>query len=342
MYDRCTYKNSLYLIALVFSINVSALQKKLAYLKPPTGLEHEGLFNLNKPNYGPDKRLKPIFDLKKALITRGYDVRIVNYQSKLTRADVFIAFNGPPPPEVGQKLRSLARKSVLIITEPPSVLPQIYNPRCLRYFTSALVMDDKLASTRNCRKFHYPIPNLTQTSKKIPFEQKKFCILLASNKTSTHPQEIYSQRKKTITFFETKHPSQLSLYGTGWERLGLKTYKGTVSNKSNVMPYYKFCICYENIRSMHGYVTEKIFDCLVNRCLPVYWGAPNITRYVPSTCFIDRRKFASNQSLYDYLKNMPKDRYEFHQKEISKFLASAQAQKFLAENFVKIVLECLS
>ena len=41
------------------------------------------------------------------------------------------------------------------------------------------------------------------------------------------------------------------------------------------------------MRNVNGYVTEKIFDAFKAGCVPVYWGAENITKYVPAECFID-------------------------------------------------------
>jgi hypothetical protein len=54
---------------------------------------------------------------------------------------------------------------------------------------------------------------------------------------------------------------------------------------------YKFSICYENARDTPGYITEKIFDCFFAGCVPIYWGANNITDHIPKECFIDKRDF---------------------------------------------------
>ena len=55
--------------------------------------------------------------------------------------------------------------------------------------------------------------------------------------------------------------------------------------------------------------TPEIFDAFIAGCVPVYWGAKNITDYVSSDCFIDRREFKNNQELYRYMKNMNDDEY---------------------------------
>jgi alpha(1,3/1,4) fucosyltransferase len=337
--NYCGYLNrTITVIILLLSIHTLCSSKKLLYLKPPPGLEYEGLFNLTSPSYGPDQRMKPLYVLKRALINKGYDVKIISYKSSISKADALIAFSEEPPPEFSKKMKALIGKRILVVTEPPSVLPQLYTPQCASSFTSVLVMDDKRVDNRKYFKFNYPFSIFKQTSTIIPFEQKKFCILLASQRDSDHPHELYSQRLKTILFFEQKNPSLLSLYGKGWENLHLKTYKGSAKNKSDVMPFYKFCICYENLSSMHGYITEKIFDCFINRCIPIYWGAPNVADYIPPSCYIDRRTFSSNEKLFDYLRKMTKKRYEFHQKEISQFILSNKAQKFSINNFVNAVL----
>lgn len=93
------------------------------------------------------------------------------------------------------------------------------------------------------------------------------------------------------------------------------------------------------LKDIPGYITEKIFDSLFAGCIPVYWGAPNITDFVPSNVFIDKRNFKTYDELYKYMKNMPNSEYTTYLENIKKFLNSDKMYLFSAENFSKIIVE---
>ena len=63
---------------------------------------------------------------------------------------------------------------------------------------------------------------------------------------------------------------------------------------------YTFAICFENM-AMQGWVTEKIFDCLVAGTIPIYLGAPDIEEWVDPDCFVDMRQFSGYDELREYL-----------------------------------------
>ncbi|MBO4203507.1 hypothetical protein J5893_01575 [bacterium] len=70
-----------------------------------------------------------------------------------------------------------------------------------------------------------------------------------------------------------------------------------------------------------GYVTEKIWESLQARSVPIYRGANDITDYIPATCFIDFRKFDKNfDKLTSYLENMKESEYNAYIYEINKFM----------------------
>ena len=141
--------------------------------------------------------------------------------------------------------------------------------------------------------------------------------MIAGNKSLKSALELYSERIKAIRWFGKNHPKDFDLYGFGWDdypssnSLFVKlfnkmrkkimppfpSYKGTVKRKNDVLLKYKFSICYENARDISGYITEKIFDCFFSACVPIYLGADNVTEYIPSECFIDKRKFNTYSGL---------------------------------------------
>ena len=101
-------------------------------------------------------------------------------------------------------------------------------------------------------------------------------------------------------------------------------------DKLNVIRAYRFVVCYENTR-LAGYISEKIFDCLFAGCVPVYLGEPNIERFIPTGCYIDRRQFTSDAELADFLQKMSYTEYAGYIKRMRAFIEGVERQKFGSE-----------
>jgi hypothetical protein len=227
------------------------------------------------------------------------------------------------------------QKLILFMWEPPTVQKKLYKKQIQKHFAKIYTWDDDLVDNVRFFKFYYPV--LRPVVSNVPaFEDKKLCTMIFSYKHSRHPQQLYTAREEMIQFFEKKDDKDFEFYGWGWEKTGYRSYRGAVPDKLAVLKNYRFCVCYENIQGKRGYVTEKIFDAFAGGCVPIYWGASNIEEYVPADCFIDRRKFKSNEELYAFLKQMTKNEYEGYLKRITKWLGSEEAKRFSVDNFVKI------
>jgi hypothetical protein len=226
-------------------------------------------------------------------------------------------------------------KLILFMWEPPTVLPKMYLPKTISFFPKIYTWDDDLVDNKTFFKFYYPV--LQPMIQEIPlFEEKKLCTMVCSNLSSKHPDELYSERKKTIAYFEQAQESGFEFYGKGWNAAEHPSYLGSMPDKIPIIKNYRFSICYENIQNIKGYITEKIFDCFAAGNVPVYWGASNIDRYIPQDCYIDRRNFSSLEELHVFLKNMNKEEYEGYLTRIQTFLKSEQAQLFSWEHFAEV------
>lgn len=231
-------------------------------------------------------------------------------------------------------------KLVLVMWEPPTTQPELYAPEVQAKFGKIFTWDDDLVDNQKFFKLYYPA--LKPMPEKLPaFEDKKFCVMICRRLKSKHPKELYSERKKVIQFFEDRPVGEFDLFGYHWEREKFKNYKGSIPDKLETLKNYKFSICYENMGHVKGYVTEKIFDCFGAGVVPVYWGASNITDYVPADCFIDRRLFKNEEELYRFLKAMTQEEYEGYIHRIRLFLKSDMAQRFTAEYFLQDYLSRL-
>jgi len=69
---------------------------------------------------------------------------------------------------------------------------------------------------------------------------------------------------------------------------------------------YKFNIAFEN-RSLPGYTTEKIFEAMAARSLPIYWGDPDIAAHFNPRSFLNRADFASDEALIEKIIELDQD-----------------------------------
>jgi alpha(1,3/1,4) fucosyltransferase len=237
-------------------------------------------------------------------------------------------------------------KVVLFMWEPHLRMRKMYYPKLHQYFSRVYTWDDDLVDNQHYFKFYYPV-HRWMISEVVPYEEKKFCTMVSGyvpdlrKYLQKYPEELYSQRMKAIDFFEKIGESGFEFYGRGWEKTSYQSYRGPCNDKVSVIKNYRFSICYENCRDVPGYITEKIFDCFAAGNVPIYWGANNITDYIPKDCFIDRRDFATLDDLYVFLKTMSKEDYEGYLDRIREYLQSEQAQLFSQENFYKIFAEAV-
>ena len=72
-------------------------------------------------------------------------------------------------------------------------------------------------------------------------------------------------------------------------------------DKKEELRNYKFAFTFENSEDAH-YITEKVWDGLAAGNIPIYFGAPEIERYVPHPlAFINYRILETPERLADYL-----------------------------------------
>jgi hypothetical protein len=167
----------------------------------------------------------------------------------------------------------------------------------------------------------------------IEFSRRKLVTLMSKNIHSKYKGELYSERIRAIFYFN-HFPDQFDLWGKGWDEYKLQVYRGVASDKIQTLANYKFSICYENTSDKEGYITEKIFDCFKAGVIPVYLGAPNIEKIVPTNCFIDKRRFKTYQALQEFLLNMTEAEFNCYLSHIKVFLDGRIAEEFTQDAFV--------
>tara|TARA_R110000744_G_scaffold22045_4_gene56628 strand:- start:1687 stop:2712 length:1026 start_codon:yes stop_codon:yes gene_type:complete len=260
--------------------------------------------------------------------------------------------------------------SFLVLVESDLIRPDNYDCIKHKYFNKIFTWHDELVNNKKYYKLNF--------SHLFPFEinknlanKNKLCTLIAGNKCSptTSLNELYSKRIEAIRWFENHAPEHFDLYGVGWggrrfegakiiralNRIPLlgrlyaictgqiyPSYQGMVANKKQVMERYKFSVCYENIKDIPGYITEKIFDSFFAGCVPIYWGANNINDYIPADCYIDKRNFETYEDLYSFITSISDESYMKYLDNIEKFLNSKKSYQFTGQAFAETLASKIS
>lgn len=273
----------------------------------------------------------PYGELRDQLAKRS--VRLDTYDiGDLAAADKVLHFNFDRNfIELCQSLYVPKNKMVLFAFEPKVVIPQQHNPQVWRQFDKVFTFNDGQVDNKTIFKLRYPQEQ--KISDMLPaYDERKLLVLINANKFSYIPNELYSLRRRAIRYFERN--ADFSLYGYGWHdrfrALSLaniaasitnrvpwkfaadvvsglrsyKSYRGSVEDKYETMANFKYALCFENEKETPGYITEKIFDCFFAGTVPIYFGAPNITQYIPKEAFIDLRDFRDLRTLLVYLEGL--------------------------------------
>lgn len=327
-------------------------------------LNHENrLFELRDAAIG-DDLLLPFGELRQRAEARGIVVATLPILPR-SAIDAYVFIDMPDTANSAFKQAvASGRPLYLLVLESRLIRPQNYDPENFNYFSKIFTYDDSIIDGERFIKLNYAfrfpvsIPNDSAGKEKL-------CVMIAGYKSSDHPQELYGERLAAIRWFERHHPDDFDLFGVGWDRgrvgrrlpkwltrrfewlgrLGapvVPSYRGAVARKRDVMGRYRFALCYENIKDVPGYITEKIFDAFFAGTVPVYRGANNVTDHIPSGCFVDLRSFSDYATLYDYLNTMPDCQYQNYLSNIEGYLNSEQARPFSCAFFADTLLKEIS
>lgn len=324
------------------------------------GFHNNAIFDLSNP-LNRDDGFKSWVCLKEAFAAR---------RISLDTVDLFDQSQSKPDFELHLDCRKTtsANKSYLVMLESHLIKPLNANPALWSQYDKIFTWRDDLLDGNRFIKINYPqeiqIPAVDGWQKR-----HQLCCLIAGNKSLARfdKRDLYVERVKTIEWFEHNAKNDLALYGSDWDipRIGrgfcakvlrvifkklkhvlpfkkLYCFKGRILSKSDALLKSKFNICYENVADLPGYITEKIFDSFFYGCVPVYWGASNITQYIPANCFIDRKQFKNTAEMYAFLNKVTEPEYIEYQRNIVRFLQSDQAQKFSTATFVNTIVDTVT
>jgi hypothetical protein len=123
-----------------------------------------------------------------------------------------------------------------------------------------------------------------------------------------HPQSNY-YAKENLLFKILKSDLNCDIYGRGWN-LQDSRYKGAPPLKADGLKDYKYSIAIDNACEKY-YLSEKLFDCFLNNCVPIYYGCTTAHEAYDSRSFAVF--FPEREDAVEQLKkiiNMPTETYQ--------------------------------
>jgi hypothetical protein len=137
-------------------------------------------------------------------------------------------------------------------------------------------------------------PRKLMTLDELRSEDRRFCNFIYRN-------HVCKTRNK---FFHTlSEYKQVDSAGPLFNNLGYEVPKKPLMAKIDFQRGYKFSIAFEN-ESHPGYQTEKLFEALLARTVPIYWGNPDVATDFNPKAFIRYNDFSNEKELIDYIREV--------------------------------------
>jgi alpha(1,3/1,4) fucosyltransferase len=325
-------------------------------------------WRLLDPNVGPQENCsRKYYDLYLMAKANGVELRSLDLIEDFGQVDGFLFADFPRmKSDLVKRAFETGKPRVLILEESEVVYPSNWQTENHGLFDKIFTWHDGYVDNKKYFKFNVHYIERVKFKEDL-FHKKKLLTLIAGNKCSTHPLELYSKRIEAIRWFEKYHPEDFDLYGRGWDRhvfpmnhrwlkylnskkftrflrighVDYPSWRGEVENKKPVVEKYWFYLAYDNARDIPGYILEKIHDSFFAGTVPIYWGANNVLDHIPGNCFIDKRNFNTYEDLYNYIKTMHVSEYLEYLKNIESFLNGDASYLFTSEYFANTVINVI-
>jgi len=235
----------------------------------------------------------------------------------------------------------------------------------------------RVAPTTTFHSLSFPVSCPAPLATIKPWSNRRFLTMINSNKAMPRgrdlarwldrPREVsikrefaglryrpivgdrYRTRLQAIQAFARL--DDFDLYGEGWQTRhpavapGLhaaaqRAYRGLASDKISLLAGYQFSLVFENTE-FPGYISEKLMQCFFAGCIPIYRGAPDVARYIPSGAFVDARQFASLDELERLLRRTSEAEARRYLEVAQAFLSSPAFERFSADRFARDLVHAL-
>jgi hypothetical protein len=156
--------------------------------------------------------------------------------------------------------------------------------------------------------------------------KSKFCCFIASNAGAVVRNRFF----KKLSLYQKVDSGGRVLNNIG----------RPVPDKIEFMRPYKFCIAYEN-SSYPGYVTEKIMDCFITGCIPIYWGSDCIEKDFNPKRILNRMDFKSDEELIAKIKFLHENPDAYQEFISQPIFINNQLTEYFDENRLRTFFETI-
>lgn len=158
-------------------------------------------------------------------------------------------------------------------------------------------------------------------------ERRRFCAFVASN---ANPRR--TARRLSI-FHKLRAERHVDSGGRAFNNVG-----GPVEDKDAFLRGARFNLALENYASP-GYTTEKIYQAMLARCIPIYWGNPDIAQDFNPASFINVADFASDAEAVEYIVAADRDEALQAQYHREPFFPDNEPTKYFRDDYLLPQLE---
>jgi len=276
------------------------------------------------------------------------------------QADCFLFLDFPIRKTIIKKIVNTGKKIFLIMDEPAVVTGIERHISEYDIFEKVFTWSDDFVSFNekfikiNAHSFLVDMKIDNSFSKKDGFLTQ-----ICQNTNSTHKQALYGERLKVSKWYEKNFPELYDLYGFRWDEYRFPinnnslryfntrklkffrrlfasyrpSWRGEVPIKREILAKYKFAIAFDNAKELNGYILEKIFAVFEAGTVPIYFGAPNISKHIPKECYIDYSSYSSIGEMHEHLYNMNDNEYLGYLNNIQDFFDSESLYQFSGDYF---------
>lgn len=225
---------------------------------------------------------------------------------------------------LSRNYEQLRCKVNLLVSEPPAVQARYYFliPFFAKKFYSVMTFSDRLIRRIPNGVFHPGASRWVNTDQNL--EKTGLVSIIASRKAKTQGQKLRHEVIRRCAGLGV----ELELFGRGYKE---------VEGKEEALAPYRFSVCIEN-SAEPNYFTEKIVDCLAQKVVPIYWGAPNIGKFFDAEGIIFCR---SEAEIVNAIRNASPSEYEKRNVAIERNYVVASEFKSLDYMAAKKILDSI-
>lgn len=142
------------------------------------------------------------------------------------------------------------------------------------------------------------VPN-TSNINRLPNDllvNKEFCSFVVKNPNC---------QKRNDWFHKLNGYKRVFSGGPLFNNIGYVLPRGdqSVQTKFAFLDSYKFNLCFEN-SSYPGYATEKLYDALCSKTIPIYWGSPTIEIDFNTKAFLNWHDYGDDDAFFEAIKEI--------------------------------------